>query len=131
MCKTIRPALIAALLLICFGSASCARAARTAATPPAVHFVVIDGLNVPALTGNLLSLLEPRVDARLRLTAGPVEEQPLVVVDDVPLVDGTKALREISVRDVARVTTLPPMNAFRRYGRRGYHGAIIVETVQK
>jgi hypothetical protein len=49
------------------------------------------------------------------------------VVDGVVL-DGIWRLHDVSASHVSTVTLLPRNDAVHRFGSRGYHGAIVVET---
>ena len=74
-----------------------------------------------------LELLEGRV-ARFRTSLGVMVGGPLVVLNDVPLVDGLATLRLMRADDVHSITTMWPIDASFRYGAAGNNGAIIVTT---
>ena len=72
-------------------------------------------------------LLEGRV-ARFRFSENALGRSPLVVVDDVALVDGLSALTAIRAADVQRINILWPTEAAFRYGSSGGSGAIVIKT---
>ena len=74
-----------------------------------------------------LELLEGRV-ARFRSSLDALGSGPLVVLNDVPLVDGLATLRLMRADDVHSITTMWPIDASFRYGAAGKNGAIIVTT---
>ena len=75
----------------------------------------------------VLDLLETRV-ARFRFSSNALGKAPLIVVDDVLLVEGVSVLSSMRATDVQRVSILWPTDAAFRYGSAGSNGAIVVTT---
>ncbi len=74
----------------------------------------------------VLDLLEGRV-ARFRFSLS-MGRGPLVVLDDVPLVDGLSWLRQMQASDVESISTLWALDAVTRYGSAASDGAIVITT---
>ncbi len=99
--------------------------------PAPMHHVIVDGSNVPAVRGSLLDLLRKKLPPNRMnlLSTGYTNSQPLIVIDGVRLVGGSRLLAEITTLDVKRVTTFHAVDAYVLYGPDGYAGAIVVETL--
>jgi len=90
--------------------------------------VMIDGDTVSVHSARtVMDLLESRV-ARFRFSANALGRTPLVVVDDVQLIEGLGALSGMRAMDVQRIRILWPTEAAFRYGSAGGNGAIVVTT---
>jgi hypothetical protein len=115
-------------------TAACVTSSPYAASKSAYNIV---GLGDRVLIGNdtvivngprtVLELLEGRV-ARFRFSHNALGRSPLVVVDDVALVDGLSALTAMRAADVQRIEILWPTEAAFRYGSSGGSGAIVIKT---
>jgi TonB-dependent SusC/RagA subfamily outer membrane receptor len=87
---------------------------------------------VPGL--EVLPLGDGTYTLRLRgghsLSGSPAEDEPLLVIDDVPVQRGWlgTALAGVAPRDVARVDVLKDAAASSRYGFQGSNGVIVITT---
>ncbi len=87
---------------------------------------------VPGL--EVLPLRDGTYTLRLRgghtLGGNPADDEPLLVIDDVPVQEGWlgTALAGVAPRDVARIDVLKDAAAASRYGYRGSHGVIVITT---
>ena len=95
-----------------------------------LQYVTVDGKVVKSLQSeSLLELLESRVPARrLGLNARFVSEEPLLIIDDVPMSAGIRLLADMRAEHSSSVTLLRPTDAVTLYGGRASGGAIIVKT---
>jgi hypothetical protein len=126
--------LLAALAGLSLTVTGCATSAPTASTKSAYNTIglgdrVLIDRDTVIVNGprSVLELLEGRV-ARFRFSANALGKSPLVVVDDVALVDGFSALSMMRASDVQRVEILWPTEAAFRYGSSAGHGAIVIKT---
>lgn len=89
--------------------------------------VIIDGHPVSAAGHqNLLAVLLDYTRARrIGITARDTAQQPLVIVDSLPL--AVPALAAIDIAAVASVTVLGPRDAAWRYGPRAKRGAVVIQ----
>jgi len=95
--------------------------------------VIID--RRPVSTEGRTTLMEmlhdnPRAH-RIGVNASDPHEQPLVVVDGVPLGPGVENLAAIKVVEVDSVTLLGRIDAQWRYGSRAARGAVVIETKRR
>jgi len=87
---------------------------------------------VPGL--EVLPLRDGTYTLRLRgghtLGGNPADDEPLLVIDDVPVQEGWlgTALAGVAPRDVARIDVLKDAAAASRYGYRGTNGVIVITT---
>jgi len=87
---------------------------------------------VPGL--EVLPLRDGTYTLRLRgghtLGGNPADDEPLLVIDDVPVQAGWlgTALAGVAPRDVARIDVLKDAAAASRYGYRGSNGVIVITT---
>ena len=94
-----------------------------------LQFVTVDGKVVKSQSESLLELLEYRVPARrLGLNARFAWEEPLLIIDDVPMSAGIRLLADMRAEHTSSVTVLRPTDAVTLYGGRASGGAIIVKT---
>ena len=126
--------LLAALAGFSLTVAGCATSAPDSFTKSAYSAVnmenrVMIGRDTVTVNGprTVLELLEGRV-ARFRFSEAALGRSPLVVVDDVTLVDGVSALHHMRASDVQRIDILWATEAAFRYGSAGGNGAIVIRT---
>jgi TonB-dependent starch-binding outer membrane protein SusC len=83
----------------------------------------VPGLEVIRLPGETYSL-------RIRGVRSPTHNEPLLVIDDVPVPRGSLSatLAGLAVRDVARIDVLKDAASTSIYGLRGAGGVIIITT---
>ena len=95
-----------------------------------LQYVTVDGKVVKSLQSeSLLELLEYRVPARrLGMNARFVSEEPLLIIDGIPMAAGVRLLADMRAEHTASVTVLRPTDAVTLYGGRASGGAIIVNT---
>jgi hypothetical protein len=116
------------------GTAACVTsspytASKSAYDVVSMHDRVLIGRDTVVVNGprTVLELLEGRV-ARFRFSENALGRSPLVVVDDVSLVDGLGVLSTMRASDVQRIDILWPTEAAFRYGNAGGSGAIVIRT---
>ncbi len=87
----------------------------------------VPGLEVLPLANGAYTL---RIRGRHTLSGGATDDEPLLVVDDVPLAAGSvsSVLSGIAPRDVGRIDVLKDAAATSIYGSRGGNGVIIITT---
>lgn len=87
----------------------------------------VPGLEVLPLANGTFTL---RIRGRRGLTGGATDDEPLLVVDDVPVPTGSlgSVLAGIAPRDVGRIDVLKDAAATSIYGSRGGNGVIIITT---
>src|SRR6266566_2502126 len=82
----------------------------------------------------VLPLRDGTYTLRLRgghtLGGNPADDEPLLVIDDMPVQRGWlgTALAGVAPRDVARIDVLKDAAAASRYGYRGTNGVIVITT---
>lgn len=54
--------------------------------------------------------------------------EPLIVVDGLPIMDGSALLQDLDPRDVASISVLKDAGALAAYGSRGANGVILIAT---
>jgi len=71
-----------------------------------------------------------RIRGRHSILGGSLDDEPLLVIDDVPVPQGSlgSALAGMAPRDVARIDVLKDAAAASVYGSRGGNGVIIITT---
>jgi hypothetical protein len=98
------------------------------ARPP--HTIVF---NERTISTNFLTLIEfLRTDPSISraLDSDTPAQEPVLIIDNVLSDVTVLTLGRLDMTQVRRVTTLRSNEAWRRYGPRGYNGAIIVETIK-
>ncbi|MGH7553606.1 MAG: hypothetical protein ACREMQ_11335, partial [Longimicrobiales bacterium] len=91
--------------------------------------VIVDGRSIPAVHATLLDLLRTSPSSSgLLAQAAASGGEPLLIVDGIRVIGAVSRLAQMSVADVARVTTSRSLDASKQYGAQGYYGAILVET---
>lgn len=73
-----------------------------------------------------------RYSLRIRGTAsfGNSDEEPLIVIDGVPMAQGSNAevLRNVDPRDIARIEVLKDASQTAMFGSRGANGVLVIRT---
>ncbi|HLB82603.1 MAG TPA: TonB-dependent receptor plug domain-containing protein [Gemmatimonadales bacterium] len=87
----------------------------------------VPGLEVLPLSNGTYTL---RIRGRHSLRGGAADDEPLLVIDDVPVPAGAlgSALASMAPRDVRRIDVLKDAAAASIYGSRGANGVIIITT---
>jgi TonB-dependent SusC/RagA subfamily outer membrane receptor len=87
----------------------------------------VPGLEVLPLANGTFSL---RIRGRHSLTGQTEADEPLLVIDDIPVPQGSlgNALAGMAPRDVGRIDVLKDAAATSVYGSRGANGVIIITT---
>ena len=87
----------------------------------------VPGLQVLRLPNGDYTL---RIRGHSGLRGAVAEEEPLLVIDDVPIPSGSvsAALAGLAPRDIARIDVLKDAAATAIYGTRGANGVIIIKT---
>jgi TonB-dependent SusC/RagA subfamily outer membrane receptor len=87
----------------------------------------VPGLEVLPLTNGNYTL---RIRGHHSLRGRVTEDEPLLVIDDIPVLQGSigTALAGVSPRDVARIDVLKDAGATAIFGSRGANGVIIITT---
>ena len=121
--STVHAAVVLSLL-----ATACAGSRPSPATPsPSQDEIVIDGTAVPVAAHSVLDLMRARLSpSTLRAFSAQPGDEPLLVINGVQVAATVETLANLGAKDVAEVTTLNRNEAYQRFGRRGYNGAIIV-----
>jgi len=87
----------------------------------------VPGLEVLPLSNGMYTL---RIRGRHSITGRSGDDEPLLVIDDVPVPQGSlgSALAGMAPRDVGRIDVLKDAAASSIYGSRGANGVIIITT---
>lgn len=87
----------------------------------------VPGLQVLRLPNGDYTL---RIRGQRGLRGGITDEEPLLVIDDLPVPSGSlgAALAGLAPRDIARIDVLKDAAATAIYGARGANGVIIIKT---
>lgn len=87
----------------------------------------VPGLEVLPLSNGSYTL---RIRGRHSLSGGATDDEPLLVIDDLPVQAGavSSTLAGLAPRDVARIDVLKDAASTTIYGSRGANGVIIITT---
>lgn len=86
---------------------------------------MISGVDIQASGGRPGQTSTVRIRGRRSITAS---NDPLYVVDGIPLIDGSESMSDINPQDIAAMQILKDAAATAVYGSRGANGVILVTT---
>jgi TonB-dependent starch-binding outer membrane protein SusC len=85
----------------------------------------LPGLEVSRLANGSYQI---RIRGQRSLLGSTTADEPLIVIDGVPMSAGTAALGGLAPRDVARIEVLKDAGQTSQYGSRGANGVIVITT---